>query len=88
MKCSVLVVGTGCVVTGEARRDKGVANYEVEDVEVNVQVENNTTVSTLTLADAQVYNSGTYTCSPANAKPASIRVHVLSGEYIGVGLED
>lgn len=56
------------------------ANYEVEKVEVNVRVNNDTTISTLTLRDAQVHNSGQYTCSPSNAKPASIRVHVLSGE--------
>ncbi|XP_071529954.1 zwei Ig domain protein zig-8-like [Panulirus ornatus] len=60
--------------------EQKVANYEVEEVEVTVRVENGTTVSSLTLGDAQVHNSGQYTCSPSNAKPASIRVHVLSGE--------
>ncbi|KAK8391740.1 hypothetical protein O3P69_017337 [Scylla paramamosain] len=61
---------------------KQVANYEVEKVEVSVGADDNgTTISTLTLEDAQVHNSGLYTCSPSNAKPASIRVHVLSGEH-------
>ncbi|XP_050734193.1 zwei Ig domain protein zig-8-like [Eriocheir sinensis] len=61
---------------------KQVANYEVEKVEVSVGADDNgTTVSTLTLEDAQVHNSGLYTCSPSNAKPSSIRVHVLSGEH-------
>ncbi|XP_050695560.1 zwei Ig domain protein zig-8-like [Eriocheir sinensis] len=61
--------------------EQKVANYEVEKVEVNVRVNNDTTISTLTLRDAQVHNSGQYTCSPSNARPASIRVHVLSGEH-------
>ncbi|KAK8735168.1 hypothetical protein OTU49_005536, partial [Cherax quadricarinatus] len=61
--------------------EQKVANYEVEKVQVTVRLENGTTVSSLTLGDAQVYNSGQYTCSPSNAKPASIRVHVLSGEH-------
>ncbi|XP_069184597.1 zwei Ig domain protein zig-8-like [Procambarus clarkii] len=61
--------------------EQKVANYEVEKVQVTVSLENGTTVSSLTLGDAQVYNSGQYTCSPSNAKPASIRVHVLSGEH-------
>lgn len=61
-------------------RSPKVANYEVEKVEVNVRVNNDTTISTLTLRDAQVHNSGKYTCSPSNARQASIRVHVLSGE--------
>ncbi|XP_042205792.1 zwei Ig domain protein zig-8-like [Homarus americanus] len=61
--------------------EQKVANYEVEEVEVTVRVENGTTVSSLTLGDAQVYNSGQYSCSPSNAKAASIRVHVLSGEH-------
>ncbi|XP_045128172.1 zwei Ig domain protein zig-8-like [Portunus trituberculatus] len=61
--------------------EQKVANYEVDKVEVSVRVDNDTTVSSLTLRDAQVHNSGQYTCSPSNAKPASIRVHVLSGEH-------
>ncbi|MPC80302.1 hypothetical protein E2C01_074879 [Portunus trituberculatus] len=62
--------------------EQKVANYEVEKVEVSVGADDNgTTTSTLTLEDAQVHNSGLYTCSPSNAKPASIRVHVLSGEW-------
>ena len=68
-----------------------VANYEVDKVEVSVKVDNDTTISSLTLRDAQVHNSGQYTCSPSNAKTASIRVHVLSGKsshvHVGVNTE-
>ncbi|KAK8391184.1 hypothetical protein O3P69_017088 [Scylla paramamosain] len=51
-----------------------------EEVEVSVWEEKHSTISSLTLRDAQVHDSGLYTCSPSNAKPASIMVHVLSGE--------
>ncbi|XP_050734528.1 zwei Ig domain protein zig-8-like [Eriocheir sinensis] len=56
------------------------ARTRTEEVEVTVWEEKDTTVSSLTLRDAQVQDSGLYTCSPSNARPASVRVHVLSGE--------
>lgn len=46
---------------------------------MSVWEEKDTTISSLTLRDAQVHDSGLYTCSPSNARPASIMVHVLSG---------
>ncbi|XP_064098584.1 zwei Ig domain protein zig-8-like [Macrobrachium nipponense] len=61
--------------------EEKVANYEMEKVQVSVENVNETTISTLTLEDAQPTNSGTYTCNPSNARPASVRVHVLSGEH-------
>ncbi|XP_042877175.1 zwei Ig domain protein zig-8-like [Penaeus japonicus] len=62
--------------------EEKVANYDVEHVEVTMSHVNGTTVSTLTLEEAQVHNSGTYTCSPSNAREASVLVHVLrAGEH-------
>ncbi|XP_068247529.1 zwei Ig domain protein zig-8-like [Palaemon carinicauda] len=61
--------------------EEKVANYEMEKVRVSVESHNGSTVSTLTLENAQPANSGTYTCNPSNATPASVRVHVLRGEH-------
>ncbi|XP_068230476.1 uncharacterized protein [Palaemon carinicauda] len=53
----------------------------MEKVRVSVENLNGSIISTLTLEDAQPANSGTYTCNPSNATPASVLVHVLRGEH-------
>ncbi|KAG8225891.1 hypothetical protein J437_LFUL006822 [Ladona fulva] len=39
-----------------------------------------TTTSRLLIQKAIPPDSGLYTCTPSNANPASIRVHILNGE--------
>lgn len=40
------------------------------------------TTSYLLIQDADLADSGKYSCDPSNAEVTSIRVHVLNGEYI------
>ncbi len=39
-----------------------------------------TTMSTLTIKNVQVSNTGTYTCRPAQLETASVNLHVLESE--------
>lgn len=41
------------------------------------------TTSYLLIQDAELTDSGKYSCAPSNADMASVRVHVLNGEYGG-----
>lgn len=43
------------------------------------------TTSFLLIQHADIPDSGKYSCSPSNADVASVRVHVLNGEYFPVG---
>ena len=40
-----------------------------------------TTVSTLTILQAEISDSGKYTCLPAQLESASVNLHVLESEY-------
>lgn len=40
------------------------------------------TTSYLLIQNADLADSGKYSCSPSNADVASVRVHVLNGKYI------
>ncbi|KAL7646868.1 UNVERIFIED_CONTAM: hypothetical protein RMT77_002125 [Armadillidium vulgare] len=53
-------------------------NYNEEQ---SVVVESDEHTSVLLVAKATRKHSGNYTCVPSNAKPASILVHILTGEY-------
>ena len=50
------------------------------DEEQSIVVENDEHTSVLLVAKASRMHSGNYTCVPSNAKPASILVHILTGE--------
>jgi len=43
--------------------------------------EENTTESVLQVEKAGVTHSGVYTCSPSNAREATVKIHVLTGEF-------
>ncbi|CAL4084460.1 unnamed protein product, partial [Meganyctiphanes norvegica] len=43
-------------------------------------VESDEHTSVLLVTSANTKHSGNYTCAPSNAKPASIRVHIIDGE--------
>ena len=57
-----------------------VINYNSERGGVSVITEKGEiTTSYLLIQDAQVSDSGKYSCSPSNADVAAVRVHVLNG---------
>jgi len=41
----------------------------------------NSSMSVLTIKTVTFHHAGNYTCAPSNARPASITVHVLRGEF-------
>lgn len=51
-----------------------------------VQVSSDSEKSILTIQDAQKSDSGNYTCTPSNARPTSISVHILNGKISGFKL--
>lgn len=54
-------------------------NYDVDD---GITVSNTKfSSSVLTVRNATARHGGNYTCAPANARQASIYVHVLKGKY-------
>lgn len=55
-------------------------NYDQEDG-VTV-LSNKGTSSILTIRNATARHGGNYTCAPSNARPSSIYVHVLKGNYL------
>ncbi|XP_037073862.1 zwei Ig domain protein zig-8-like [Pollicipes pollicipes] len=61
--------------------DRAVIDYNTPAGRVTVTMERaSTTDSHLTIRSARSEDSGIYTCSPSNADPASVKVHVLKGE--------
>ncbi|XP_063603255.1 cell adhesion molecule DSCAML1-like isoform X3 [Penaeus indicus] len=56
-------------------------NYESEEGTGSVVVESDDHTSVLMVTRASRHHSGNYTCAPSNAKPTSILVHILNGEY-------
>ncbi|GAB6018937.1 hypothetical protein CHUAL_000585 [Chamberlinius hualienensis] len=61
--------------------DSRMINYDTSRGGITVNtIKGDTSVSTLTISDAQKSDSGNYTCNPANAEPTSVTVHVLNGE--------
>uniref|UniRef100_A0A1Y1LWK7 Ig-like domain-containing protein n=1 Tax=Photinus pyralis TaxID=7054 RepID=A0A1Y1LWK7_PHOPY len=53
--------------------DRNMINYDI-----GIKVSPNRTSSILEIQEADQRNSGNYTCTPSNAVPASINVHVLN----------
>lgn len=49
-----------------------------------VRVETSGSLSVLFLSALTPRASGNYTCAPSNARPATIRIHVLNGRSAGV----
>lgn len=47
-----------------------------------VTVKGATTSSRLLIQNAQVEDSGEYSCIPSNSKLSTVRVHILNGKYI------
>jgi len=63
------------------RQDRMI-NYEEPGVDVKLTSNG----SMLTVNKTKLTHDGNYTCTPSNAKPASIMVHVIEGEKRGVTL--
>lgn len=61
-------------------RNDEVLNYLLRGG-IEVVTEKQTKTSKLLISRAQTPDSGNYTCSPSNAHPASVIVHVLNGEH-------
>ncbi|KPI98420.1 Basement membrane-specific heparan sulfate proteoglycan core protein [Papilio xuthus] len=61
-------------------RDKDVVNY-AQRGGINVLTDQKTRTSRLLIARAIPQDSGNYTCAPSSSDPASVIVHVLSGEH-------
>ncbi|XP_055688448.1 neuronal growth regulator 1-like [Lutzomyia longipalpis] len=59
--------------------DSRMVNYD-HDEGVFVSSSKHATSSVLTVRNATIHHGGNYTCSPANARQASVIVHVLKGE--------
>ena len=59
-------------------RGSQMINYNEEQ---SVVVESDEHTSVLLVTKATRQHSGNYTCLPSNAKPASILVHILNGEF-------
>ncbi|KAF2351516.1 hypothetical protein FHG87_017731 [Trinorchestia longiramus] len=57
-----------------------VADYSTHKAEVSTVEADNSTTSVLRVSVATDVHSGVYTCDPSNAREASVKVHVLSGE--------
>ncbi|XP_022252827.1 zwei Ig domain protein zig-8-like, partial [Limulus polyphemus] len=56
-------------------------NYDSARGKISVEKGNeDTAISTLYIKDAELADSGNYTCGPSNAGPTSVYVHVLNGE--------
>lgn len=48
---------------------------------ISVVTDKHSRRSRLVVSRARPADSGNYTCAPANARPASVNVYVLNGEY-------
>lgn len=60
-----------------------VINYDSSRGGVSVITEKgDVTTSFLLIQNADLADSGKYSCSPSNADVASVRVHVLNGMYL------
>ncbi|XP_076335708.1 zwei Ig domain protein zig-8-like [Tachypleus tridentatus] len=56
-------------------------NYDSARGKISVEKgSGDTAISTLYIKDAELTDSGNYTCGPSNAGPTSVYVHVLNGE--------
>lgn len=64
--------------------NKKVVSYDSARGGISVITEkgSDTTTSWLLIQAAQPSDSGEYSCAPSNANMASIKVHVLNGEYV------
>ncbi|KAL7635798.1 UNVERIFIED_CONTAM: hypothetical protein RMT77_013615 [Armadillidium vulgare] len=61
--------------------NRKVMNYERGRTVINTSSDGNNTGSSLIITSATGSDSGTYTCSPSNARNASVKVHVINGEH-------
>ena len=62
-----------------------VINYDSSRGGVSVITEKgDVTTSFLLIQNADLADSGKYSCSPSNADVASVRVHVLNGNYYSI----
>lgn len=60
-----------------------VINYDSSRGGVSVITEKgDVTTSFLLIQNADLADSGKYSCAPSNADVASVRVHVLNGKYL------
>lgn len=66
---------------------KQVISYDSARGGVSVVTEKGAaTTSYLLVRQAAAADSGRYSCSPSNAEVASVRVHVLNGQYLSLSL--
>lgn len=64
-----------------------VINYDSSRGGVSVITEKgDVTTSFLLIQNADLADSGKYSCAPSNADVASVRVHVLNGKYLVTSL--
>lgn len=64
-----------------------VINYDSSRGGVSVITEKgDVTTSFLLIQNADLADSGKYSCAPSNADVASVRVHVLNGKYLATSL--
>lgn len=64
-----------------------VINYDSSRGGVSVITEKgDVTTSFLLIQNADLADSGKYSCAPSNADVASVRVHVLNGKYLVASL--
>lgn len=62
-----------------------VINYDSSRGGVSVITEkSDVTISFLLIQNADLADSGKYSCAPSNADVASVRVHVLNGKYFSM----
>lgn len=67
---------------------KQVISYDSSRGGVSVVTEKGAaTTSYLLVQDATPADSGRYSCAPSNAELASVRVHVLNGNYTHISLQ-
>ncbi len=61
---------------------KQIINFDSKRGGITIVSENGVTqTSYLLIRDADVSDSGRYSCEPTNAEASTIRVHVLNGKY-------
>lgn len=68
-----------CRIKNIRYHDARMVNYDYDDG-VTVSSSKHATSSVLTVRNATIRHGGNYTCSPANARQASVIVHVLKGK--------